>query len=123
MRLLLRVAPFFLGLAVATGVQAKPGPVTIRLKADRGRIEPYYHGKKLTDAKFAELCAASRKRKADISFERDKMNSGDTMSALLREADCMGAAHTGAKRVDRRPEQKSSARTHAKQRHTKGTPP
>ena len=123
MKVITRVAPFLLGLAVATGVQAKAGPVTIRMKAARGQIEVFYRGQKLTDAKFAQLCAASRKRKADISFQRDKMNSGDTMSALLREADCMGAAHTGSKRADRRPEQKSSARTHATRPHTKGTPP
>ena len=123
MRFLPRAAPFLLGLAVATGVQAKTTPVTIHMKAARGQIEVYYRGQKLTDAKFAQLCAASRVRKTDISFQRDKMNSGDTMSALLREADCMGAAHTGPKRVDRRPEQKSSARTHAKHPHIKGKQP
>ena len=123
MRSIPRAAPFLLGLAVATGVQAKTAPVTIHMKAVRGQIEIFYRGQKLTDSKFAQLCAASRARKAEISFERDKMNSGDTMSALLREADCMGAAHKGSTRVDRRPEQKSSTRTHATRPHTKGKRP
>ena len=123
MKVITRVAPFLLGLTVATGVQAKAGPVTIRMKAVGGQIEVFYRGQKLTDAKFAQLCAASRKRKADISFQRDKMNSGDTMSALLREADCMGAARTASTRVDRRPEPKSSTRTHAKRLRTKGKRP
>jgi hypothetical protein len=121
-RLIPRAAPFFLGLAVATGVQARTAPVTIHMKAVRGQIEIFYRGQKLTDSKFAKLCAASRGRKADISFQRDKMNSGDTVSALLREADCMGAARKGPTRDGRRQEQKSSARTHAKHPRAKGSP-
>ena len=112
-----------LALAMTGGAEAKTGSITIRLKPAKGQIETYYGGKKLTDAKFAQLCAAGKARKAEINFQRDKMNSGDTMAALLKEADCLGAKRSGSAGPDRKPAPKSAIHTHAKPRHTKGTQP
>ncbi len=117
-----------LGLAVTAAAQAKESPITIRLKAFKGQIATYYRGQRLTDSKLAQLCAAHRQRKDEINFQRDKMSSADTMAALLKEADCLGAKRVAAAgnapaRIDTHSAiQKSSARKRAKQPRTKGTP-
>ena len=120
-RLFAKAALLVLGLAVSSTAQASS--ITIRLKAVKGRVEVFYRGQKLTDAKFSQLCAAHRERKDEINFQRDKMGSGDTMAALLKEADCLGAKPVGSAVADRHPAaQKSPTRTHAKQQRTKGKP-
>lgn len=117
-----------LGLAVTSGTQAKESPITIRLKASKGQIATYYRGQKLTDAKLAQLCAAHREHKDEINFQRDKMGSADTVAALLKEADCLGAKRVGSAgtapaRIEQHPAvQKPSTQTHAKRRRTKGKP-
>ena len=93
-RLFAKAALLVLGLAVSSTAQASS--ITIRLKAVKGRVEVFYRGQKLTDAKFSQLCAAHRERKDEINFQRDKMGSGDTMAALLKEADCLGAKRVGS---------------------------
>ena len=110
-----------LALAMTGGVEAKTGSITIRLKPSKGQVETYYGGKRLTDAKFAQLCAAGKARKAEINFQRDKMNSSDTMAALLKEADCLGAKHSAG--PDRKPTPKSATHTHARPRHTTSRQP
>lgn len=121
MKAVAKAAPILLLLAVATGAEARDTSITIRLKAVKGRIESIYRGKMLTDAKFAELCAASRARKAEINFDHGTMNSNDTMSALLKEADCLGAKRPAG--TDKKPAPKSSTQTHAKPRHKASTQP
>ncbi len=91
---------FVLAFAMTSGVDAKAGSITIRLKAAKGRIETIYRGRILTDAKFIQLCAVGKKRKAEINFQRDKMNSNDTVTALLKEAQCLGATHIGFTGID-----------------------
>jgi hypothetical protein len=114
-RLIAKAALLVVGLAVTTGAQAKEGSITIRLKASKGQIETFYRGLRLTDRKLAQLCAAHRQRKDEINFQRDKMGSNDTMAALLKEADCLGASHSASARVDPRPvAQKSSAQKRAR---------
>lgn len=121
-RLIAKAALLVVGLAVTTAAQAKENPITIRLKASKGQIATYYRGRKLTDAKLAQLCAAHRQQKDAINFQRDKMSSTDTVTALLKEADCLGA-RPGSAQIDRHSgPQKSSTQTHAKQRRTKGKP-
>ena len=113
-----KAAPLLLVLAVAAGAQARDTNVTIRLKAVRGRIESIYRGRILTDAQFVQVCGAAKARKAEMNFQRAKMNSNDTMAALLKEADCLGA-----KRGATPPAPKSSPHTHAKPRRTANTQP
>ena len=117
------VAPFILGIALATSVEAK-GPVTIHVKAVKGRIEFSYRGRKLTEASFIQLCASSRRQKTEIEFQKDKMNANDTMASLLREADCLSATHatSGFMEIDRRSEPKPAAHTRARQRHRAAAP-
>jgi hypothetical protein len=113
-------ASLILGLAFATGAQARESTITIRVKAVRGHVEFFHRGKRLTDPGLDQLCATARKQKADIDFQRDKMGSNDTMAALLREAQCLGSRNASA--AEPAPKPKSSARTHATHRRTKGTP-
>src|SRR5690348_7087823 len=54
------VAPFILGLALVTGAEAK-SPVTIHVKAVKGRVLFSYRGKTLTDSNLEQICAASRR--------------------------------------------------------------
>ena len=112
---------FMLALAMTTGVDARTGSITIRLKAVKGRIETIYRGKILTDAKFSQLCAEGRVRKAAVNFQRGAMNSSDTIAALLKEADCLGAKRSAG--IDREPAPKRATQTHAKPRHTTSTQP
>jgi hypothetical protein len=122
-RLIAKTALLVLGLAVSTTAQAKEGSITIRLKAVKGRVEAFYRGQKLTDPKLAQLCAARRERKGEINFQRDKMSSGDTMAALLKEADCLGAKRVGSAGADRHgAAQKSLAQTHAIRPHRAAAP-
>jgi hypothetical protein len=116
------IVPFILGIALATGAEAK-GPVTIHVKAIKGRIEFSYRGKKLTDSKLDQLCAASRRQKAEIEFQKERMNSNDTMASLLREAQCLSATHaSGFMEIDRRSEPKPVTHTRAKQRRKAAAP-
>jgi hypothetical protein len=98
--LIAMAAPLLLELAVATGAQAKGGPITIHVKAVNGQPEFSYRGKKLTASKFDQLCATAHKQKRDIEFKKDKMNSSDTVSSILGEARCLGATHIGFTGVD-----------------------
>jgi hypothetical protein len=121
--LIAKAALLVLGLAVTTAALAKESPITIRLKAFKGQIATFYRGQKLTDSKLAQLCVAHRLRKDEINFQRDKMSSADTVTALLKEADCLGAKRAGVAGTDQHPAaQKSLARKHAKQPRTKGKP-
>ena len=117
------VVPFILGLAVAGGAEAK-GSVTIHVKAVKGRVLFSYRGKTLTDSKLDQLCAASRRQKAEIAFQKERMNNNDTMASLLKEANCLSATHasTGFTEIDRRSEPKPATHRHAKPRHRAAAP-
>ena len=117
------VAPFILGIALATSAEAK-APVMIHVKAVKGRIVFSYRGKTLTDSKLDQLCATSRKQKAEIEFQKERMNNNDTMASLLREAQCLSATHasTGFMEIDRRSEPKPATHRHAKPRHRAAEP-
>ena len=116
-------APFILGIALATNAEAK-GSVTIHVKAVKGRVVFSYRGKTLTDSKLDQLCAISRRQKAEIEFQKERMNNNDTMASLLREAQCLSATHasSGFMEIDRRSEPKPAAHRRAKPRH-KGAAP
>lgn len=107
-----------LGLAAATGAQAKGDSLTLRVKSDDGQIRFFHHGKRLSEPTLERLCATARSQKADIEFERDKMTGSDALAAILKEADCLGAKHVAAS--ERRPDSEPSARTHATHRHKAG---
>lgn len=117
------VAPFILGIAFASGAEAK-GSVTIHVKAVKGRVLFSYRGKTLTDSKLDQLCAASRRQKTEIEFQKERMNNNDTMASLLKEANCLSATHAGSgfTEIDRRSEPKPAVRTHAKHRRKAATP-
>jgi hypothetical protein len=117
------IVPFILGIALVTGAAAK-GSVTIHVKAVKGRVVFSYRGKTLTDSKLDQLCATSRRQKAEIAFQKERMNSNDTMASLLREAQCLSATHasSGFMEIDRRSEPKPAAHRHAKQRHKAAAP-
>jgi len=116
------VAPFILGIAFASSVEAK-APVAIHVKAIKGRVLFSYRGKTLTDASLNQLCAASRRQKTEIEFQKERMNSNDTMASLLKEADCLSATHaSGFMEIDRRSEPKPAAHTRAKPRHKAKAP-
>ena len=117
------VAPFILSIALAGGAQAK-GTVTIHVKAVKGRVLFSYRGRTLTDSKLDQLCAASRRQKAEIEFQKERMNNNDTMASLLREAQCLSATHasSGFTEIDRRSEPRPATHKHAKPRH-KGAAP
>jgi hypothetical protein len=117
------VAPFILGLALATSAAAK-APVTLHVKAVKGRVVFSYRGKTLTDSNLEQICAASRRRKAEIEFQKEKMNNNDTMASLLKEANCLSATHasTGFTEIDRRSEPRPATHTHARPRHRAATP-
>ena len=117
------LVPFILGLAIASGAEAKGGPVTIHVKAVKGRIEFSYRGKTLTDSKLDQLCAASRRQKAEIEFQKERMNSNDTMASILKEAQCLSATHAhGFTEIDRHSEPRPAAHTRARQRHRAAAP-
>ena|GEM_PF-2895022 len=117
------VAPFILGGVLATSAEAK-GPVTIHVKAVKGRVLFSYRGKTLTDSRLDQLCAASRRQKVEIEFQKERMNNNDTMASLLREAQCLSATHasSGFMEIDRRSEPKPVAHRHAKPRRRAAAP-
>jgi len=117
------VVPFILGIALATSAEAK-APVMIHVKAVKGRIVFSYRGKTLTDSSIEQICAASRRRKAEIEFQKEKMNNNDTMASLLKEANCLSATHvsTGFTEIDRHSEPRPAAHRHAKPRHRAKAP-
>ena len=116
------IMPFILGIAVASGAQARS--VAIHVKAVKGRIVFSYRGKTLTDSSLNQLCAASRRQKAEIEFQKERMNSNDTMASLLKEANCLSATHasSGFTEIDRRSEPKPATHTHAKPRRKAAAP-
>ena len=117
------VVPVILGLALAGGAEAK-GSVTIHVKAVKGRVLFSYRGKTLTDSKLDQLCAASRRQKAEIEFQKERMNSNDTMAAILKEAQCLSATHasSGFTEIDRHSEPRPATHTHAKPRRRAAAP-
>ena len=113
-------AHLLLACALTTGAQART--VTICIKADGGRIEYFHLGKRLNDQGLEQLCAAARKKKSDIAFQRDRMSANDALASILAEARCLGAKKVGFAGVDRYPETRSATHTRARHRRTKGTP-
>jgi hypothetical protein len=115
-------ALLFLVPAVTTGAWAKAshkhvaGPITIRVKAVKGQIEYLYRGRRLTSSGFDQLCLTSRKEKIEIEFQKDRMNSDQTLASLLREAQCLGTTHVSA------PAPKPAAHTHAIPRRKAAVP-
>ena len=115
-------ALLLLAPVVATGAWARSshkavsGPITIRVKAAKGQIQYFYRGRRLTGPGFDQLCMTSRKEKIDIDFQKDKMNSDQTLASLLREAQCLGTTHVSA------PAPKPSAQMHAKPRRKAAAP-
>jgi hypothetical protein len=116
------VAPFILGIALATSAEARS--VSIHVKAVRGRIVFSYRGRTLTDANLNQLCAVSRRQKAEIAFQKERMNSNDTMASLLKEAQCLSAtrASSGFTEIDRRSEPTPATHMRAKPRHRAAAP-
>ena len=116
------VAPFILGLALAGGAEARS--VTIHVKAVKGRVVFSYRGRTLTDSKLDQLCAASRRQKAEIEFQKERMNNNDTMASILKEAQCLSATHasSGFTEIDRHSEPKPAAHKHARPRHRAAAP-
>ena len=112
------VVPFILGIAIASGTAAR-GPVTIHVKAVKGRIVFSYRGKTLTDSKLDQLCATSRRQKSEIEFQKERMNNNETMASLLREAQCLSATHasSGFMEIDRHSEPKPATHMRARPRH------
>ena len=117
------VVPFILGIALVTGAEAK-GTVTIHVKAVKGRVVFSYRGKALTDSKLDQLCAASRRQKAEIEFQKERMNSNDAMASILKEAQCLSATHasSGFTEIDRHSEPRPAIHKHAKPRHKAKAP-
>jgi hypothetical protein len=117
------VVPFILGLALAGRAEAK-GSVTIHVRAVKGRVLFSYRGKTLTDSKLDQLCAISRRQKAEIEFQKERMNSNDTMASLLKEAQCLSATHasSGFMEIDRRSEPRPATHRRAKPRHKAKAP-
>jgi hypothetical protein len=115
-------AQLLLAGAFVIGAEARSSTLTIRLEVVHGRAEFFHRGKRLTDSNLESLCAAARSQKTDIEFVRDKMTGNDALTAILGEAQCLGATPASIKRDERRLEPKPAARTHARHRHTKGTP-
>ena len=105
-------------LVLSLMTAAEADTLTLRIKSDGGRIEFFRGRKKLSDSQMTQLCAAARARKDEIEFERDKMTRDDALAAILREADCLGAIHTGAIKSDPKPAPRSAPHTRAKPRHT-----
>jgi hypothetical protein len=121
-RLGILAALILLAGALVTGAEARDDSVTIRLRVVHGQAEFFHRGKRLTDSSLEQLCATARKQKTDIEFQRDKMSANDALTAILGEAQCLGATRASIIRSERHVEPKAAARTHARHRHTKGTP-
>lgn len=128
-------AHLLLACALTTGAQAKS--VTIRITSDGSRIEYAHRGKRLSEQSLEQLCAAAKKQKSEIVFQRDKMSADNALASILGEARCLGAKSSSAAKAERSAAKternqakagrhsekpKAAARTHAKHRRTKGTP-
>lgn len=110
----------FAVIAMMAGAYAKEETLTLRITSDDGRIQFSHHGKRLTDATMERLCAEARSHKVEIEFQREKMTRDDALASILKEAQCLGATHSGATKVER--ETKSAAHRHAKPRHRGAEP-
>jgi hypothetical protein len=95
--------------------QAQADTLILRVRSDDGQIEFFRGRKKLNDSQLNQLCATARAHKDEIEFQRDKMTANDALASILKEAQCLGATRSGS--IQREPEPKSSAHTHAKPRH------
>jgi hypothetical protein len=93
---------------------AQADTLTLRIKSDDGQIEFFRGRKKLSDSQLNQFCAAARKD--EIEFQREKMTANDALASILKEAQCLGATHSGSIQSDRA-KSKSAAHTHAKPRH------
>ncbi|MFO1247720.1 MAG: hypothetical protein U1E93_05750 [Alphaproteobacteria bacterium] len=100
-------------LSLVTAAQADT--LTLRIRSDDGQIQFFKGRKKLNDAQLNQVCGAARARKDEIVFDREKMTANDALASILKEAQCLGAVHTGP--VTREPEPKSEVRKRAKPRH------
>ena len=100
-------------LSLVTAAQADT--LTLRIRSDDGQIQFFKGRKKLNDAQLDQVCGAARARKDEIVFDREKMTRDDALSAILKEAQCLGASHIGS--VTREPEPKSAVHKRAKPRH------
>ena len=104
-------------LVLTAGGKLQAAPLTLRVAADGGEIEFYHRGRKLSDSRLEQLCAAAKRNKDEIVFDRDKMTSDDALAAILKEAQCLGATHSGLTKIDREPASKSVSHKRAKPRH------
>ena len=94
---------------------AQADTLILRIRSDDGQIEFFRGRKRLSDSQLNQFCAAARARKDEIEFQREKMTANDALASILREAQCLGATHSGS--IQREPEPKSSTHKHAKPRH------
>ncbi len=122
MRFLRLIAMPFLVFALPLGAQAKEDALTLRIISDDGQIKFLHHGKRLKDSTMEQLCAAARRDKIEIEFQRDKMTGNDALASILKEAQCLGATHIGFTGIDRYPEPKSAPHRHATPRHRAAAP-
>ena len=104
------------------GAHAKSGTLIIRLEVDHGQVQFFHNGKRLKDATLARLCTTAHQQKNDIQFVRAKMTRDDALTAILGEAQCLGAKDNGVS-AEAPAKTKPATRTHAKHRHTKGKQP
>ena len=102
---------------LAAGAQAQADTLTLRVRSDDGQIEFFRGRKKLSDSQLNQLCATARARKDEIEFQRDKMTANDALASILKEAQCLGATHSGTIQREQPVAPKSAAHTHAKPRH------
>ena len=102
-------------LSFVTAAQADT--LSLRIKSDDGQIEFFRGRKRLSDSQLNQFCAAVRARKDEIEFQREKMTANDALASILKEAQCLGATHSGSIKSERAPEPKSAAHRHAKPRH------
>jgi hypothetical protein len=96
---------------------AQADTLTLRVKSDDGQIEFFRGRKKLSDSQLNQLCAAAKARKDEIEFQREKMTANDALASILKEAQCLGATHSGSIQRERATEPKSAAHKRAKPRH------
>ena len=68
---------------------------------------------KRLSAEAAALLTDYKKRAAGAEAEA---------AAILKEAQCLGATHSGLTQIDRKPEPRSGSHTHAKPRHRAKAP-
>jgi len=78
-------------LACTLAPGALADTLTIRLEVVHGQVEFFHHSKRLKEAIPERLCATARQQKTEIEFQRAKMTRDDAMTAILGEAQCLGA--------------------------------